>query len=35
MLVYWEQSVGGVQVKNYNSEEENKDCEIQQHGWKV
>jgi hypothetical protein len=30
MPVYWEQSVGGVQAENSNSEEENKDCEIQQ-----
>ncbi len=30
MLVYWEQNVGGVQAENSNTEEENKDCEIQQ-----
>ncbi len=29
MLGYWEQSVGGVHVKNSNTEEEDEDCEIQ------
>jgi hypothetical protein len=27
-LVYWEQSGGGVQVKKFNIEEENENCEI-------
>ncbi len=29
MLIYWEQNVGGVQVENFNTEEENEDYEIQ------
>ncbi len=28
MLVYWEQSAGGVQMENYDMEEENEDCEM-------
>ncbi len=29
MPVYWEQNVGGVQVENYDTKEEDEDCEIQ------
>jgi hypothetical protein len=29
MLVYWEQSVGGVRGANSNTEEDNERCEIQ------
>ncbi len=29
MLIYWEQNVGGIQVENFNIEEENEDYEIQ------
>jgi hypothetical protein len=29
MPVYWEQSVGGVQAKNSNTEEDDEDCETQ------
>ncbi len=29
MLVYWEQSAGGVHVKNYDTKEEDEDCGIQ------
>jgi hypothetical protein len=29
MLVYWEQNVGGVQVANFKTKEDNEECEIQ------
>ncbi len=29
MLVYWEHSASGIQVKNYDTKEEDEDCEIQ------
>jgi hypothetical protein len=29
MLVYWEHSVGGVHVENFNTKSEDEDCEIQ------
>jgi hypothetical protein len=29
MLVYWEQSVAGVQLENFDTEEEDEHCEIQ------
>jgi hypothetical protein len=35
MLVYWEQSVGGIQVENFDMEEEDANCEIQNHKCKV
>jgi hypothetical protein len=28
MLVYWEQSVGGVHAENFDMEEDNENCEI-------
>ncbi len=29
MPIYWEQNASGVQVKNFDTEEEDEDCEIQ------
>jgi hypothetical protein len=29
MSVYWEYSAGGLKEENYNTKEENEDCEIQ------
>ncbi len=29
MPIYWEQNVGGFQAKNFNTEEDNEDCEIE------